>query len=256
MNNGNDNYTLRLFIVEDNPKLLQGLQTGLVATGDIALVGTAANSEQAIDGVLSQQPQVVLMDVELRDSELNGVQTAVALRREIPRLPVVFYSIADDDRFYRDFLNSGILSHYAYVRKGNYLLPQMVVPLLRDAISGRSFIAPDIEARVQAVRLKDEEDPMALLEPNERAVIALLAQGQTNRQIAEQLGLRDARAISRTNGQIYTAWGLNQTTTDEKVARTRASLIFNQQRMIIWDEQGQALVMTPTGKWVSLEDEE
>ena len=80
---------------------------------------------------------------------MNGIAAAVAIRREFPRLPVVFYSIQDDDAYYRAFQRSGILSHYAYVRKSNYLLPQMIVPLIRDALAGRSFIDPDIESRVQ-----------------------------------------------------------------------------------------------------------
>src|SRR3712207_9409005 len=73
-------------------------------------------------------------------------------------------------RSYRAFRRSGILSHYAYVRKSNYLLPQMIVPLLRDAAAGRSFIDPEIESRVQEVREKDEQSPMALLEPNEQEI--------------------------------------------------------------------------------------
>ena len=70
-----------------------------------------------------------------------------------PVYPVVFYSIQDDDAYFRAFRQAGILSHYAYVRKSNYLLPQMILPLLRDAVNGRSFIDPDIETRVQEVRL-------------------------------------------------------------------------------------------------------
>jgi DNA-binding NarL/FixJ family response regulator len=81
------------------------------------------------------------MDVQLA-GEMNGIQAAAAIRRELPRFPVVFYSIQDDDAYYRDFRRSGILSHYAYVRKSNYLLPAMILPLLKDACAGRSLIDP------------------------------------------------------------------------------------------------------------------
>src|SRR5947209_16584452 len=118
------------------------------------------------------------MDVQLA-GELNGVAAAVALRREFPRFPVVFYSIQDDESYYRDFRRSGILSHYAYVRKSNYLLPAMILPLLRGAVAGQSFIDPEIESRVQEVRHKDEQAPMALLEPNEQAVARMIAAGLT-----------------------------------------------------------------------------
>lgn len=51
----------------------------------------------------------------------------------------------------------------------------MIAPLLRDAYSGRSFIDPEIESRVQEVKYTDENSPMALLEPNEREVAKLLS---------------------------------------------------------------------------------
>jgi DNA-binding NarL/FixJ family response regulator len=175
----------------------------------------------------------------------------VAIRREFPRLPVVFYSIQDDDAYFRDFRRSGILSHYAYVRKSNYLLPQMILPLLKDAVAGRSFIDPEIEARVQEVRHKDEQSPFALLEPNEQAVARLLAQGLTNEQIATRLGFKDKRTISRVNGQIYAAWGLDLSTTEEKVARTRAALIAGAGRLIQWDAEGVAQIQDARGHWVA-----
>src|SRR3954451_14352624 len=98
----------------------------------------------------------------------------------------------------------------------------MIVPLLKDSVMGRSFIDPEIEARVQEVRRKDEQSPMALLEPSEQAVVQLLAEGLSNEQIAARMGFRDKRTISRTNGQIYAAWGLADSTVNEKIARTRA----------------------------------
>ena len=243
---------LTLLLVEDNERLRQALHAGLDETGLVQVVHACGAGEEAVDYCLERPPQVVLMDVQLA-GEMNGIEAAVAIRRERPRFPVVFYSIQNDDAYYRDFRRSGILSHYAYVRKSNYLLPQMIVPLLRDAASGRSFIDPDIETRVQEVRHKDEQSPMALLEPNEQEVARMLAQGMSNEQIADRLGFRDKRTISRINGQIYTAWGLNETTTAEKIARTRAAIIVNSGRLIYWDENGLARVLDERGEWVAYE---
>jgi DNA-binding NarL/FixJ family response regulator len=164
-------------------------------------------------------------------------------------MPVVFYSIQDDDAYYRDFRRSGILSHYAYVRKSNYLLPELIVPLIRDAVDGRSYIDPEIEARVHEVDRKDERSPMALLEPSEQQVARMLAAGMSNEQIAARLGFRDKRTISRTNGQIYAAWGLADSAADEKIARTRAALIVQSGRLIQWDKDGTALVQDERGAW-------
>lgn len=240
---------ITLLLVEDNQRLRPALAAGLNATGAVRVAGDCGSGEEALAHCLAEPPQAILMDVQLA-GQLNGIEAAVAIRREFPRLPVVFYSIQDDDAYYRAFRRSGILSHYAYVRKSNYLLPQMIVPLLRDAVAGRSFIDPEIESRVQEVREKDEQAPMALLEPNEQAVARMLARGMSNEQIAAQLGFRDKRSISRTNGQIYAAWGLADTATDEKVARTRAALIMHEGRLLMWDDQGAPHILDARGAWV------
>ncbi len=241
---------LEILLVEDNPSLRPAMQAGLEATGAVRVVGGCDSGEAALAHCLTHgPPQAILMDVRLA-GPLNGIQAAVAIRREFPRLPVVFYSIQDDDAYYRDFRRSGILTHYAYVRKSNYLLPAMIVPLLRDAVAGRGFIDPEIAARVQEVRQKDEQSPMALLEPNEQVVARMLGQGMTNEQIAARLGFQDKRTVSRTNGQIYAVWGLNETTVDEKVARTRAALIIRAGRLMAWTEDGTPQVMDERGAWV------
>ena len=243
----------KVLVVEDNEKLRKALTAGLEATGEVKVIYDCDSGEEALGHCLEQQqPDVILMDVQLA-GQMNGIEATVAIRREFPRQPVVLYSIQDDDAYYRAFRHSGILSHYAYVRKSNYLLPEMIVPLLEDAVAGRSFIDPEIEARVQEVRDKDDLSPLSLLEPNEQEVARMLAQGMTNEQIAAQMGFRDKRTISRTNGLIYAAWGLAGSTTDTKVARTRAALIVCEGRLILWDEAGTAWVMTERDKWVAWE---
>lgn len=245
---------MNVLIVEDNERLRSSLINGLQEQAGISIQHDCESGEAAITACLEDAADAILMDVQLA-GDMNGIQAAVEIRREFPRMPIVFYSIQDDDSYYRDFRRSGILSHYAYVRKSNHLLPDMVAALLKDAYAGRSFIDPEIEARVQEVRHKDEQSPMSLLEPNERAVAEMLGQGMTNEQIASQLGFRDKRTISRTNGQIYATWGLNATSTDEKIARTRAAIIARTDIMMRWDEDGSAYVLNERGDWDAWEGE-
>ncbi|MCG3207456.1 MAG: Chemotaxis response regulator protein-glutamate methylesterase [Anaerolineae bacterium] len=243
---------LQLLLVEDNAKLRAALKTGLEQTGRVCVCHNCDSGEAALTYCQQQPPEAILMDVQLA-GPMNGIDAAVAIRRELPRLPVVFYSIQDDDDYYRAFRRSGILSHYAYVKKSNFLLPAMILPLLVDAVAGRSFIDPDIEARVQEVRHKDAHAPLDLLEPAEQEVARLLAQGLTNEQIAARLGFKDKRTISRINGQIYAAWGLNASATAEKVARTRAALILREGRLLAWDDDGRPQIMGPHGNWEAWE---
>ncbi len=243
---------LNLLIVEDNERLRAALRAGLEATQAVQAGPGCPSGEEALQMCLASPPDVILMDVQLAGA-LNGIEAAVAIRREFPRLPVVFYSIQDDDEYYRAFRSAGILSHYAYVRKSNYLLPELILPLLQEAVAGKSFIDPEIESRVQEVRHKDEQAPMALLEPNEQAVARMLAAGLTNEQIAARMGFRDKRTISRTNGQIYAAWGLTASATDEKVARTRAAIIVRAGRLLHWDADGVPHALDERGEWVAWE---
>lgn len=243
-----------ILIVEDNSNLRTALVQGLEDTEKVKVVHHCASGEEALNFCLKNAPEAILMDVQLA-GEINGIQAAVEIRKEFPRIPVIFYSIQDEDDYFRDFRRSGILSHYAYVRKSNYLLPHMIVPLIMDAIAGRSVIDPEIEARVQEVRQMDEQSPMAMLEPNEKEVARMLGEGMTNEQIAAKLGFKDKRTISRTNGQIYTTWGLNTSSTDEKIARTRAAIIARTGRMMHWDDGGQAYVLDERGEWQPWEEE-
>ncbi len=240
--------SLRILVVEDNPRLRPALCRGLDATGAVQVIASCDSGEDALDLCLRQPPDAILMDVQLA-GVMNGIEAAVAIRREFPRMPIVFYSIQDDDEYYRQFRRAGVLTHFAYVRKSNYLLPEMLIPLFRDAVDGRSFIDPDIADRVQEVQRKDANDPMALLEPNERQVARMLAQGLTNEQIAARLGFRDKRTISRVNGQIYAAWDLKHSAADEKVARTRAALIARLGILIHWDDEGNAYVLNQQDEW-------
>src|SRR5437773_11888426 len=126
---------IKLLLVEDNENLRDALSSGLEATGAVRVVEGCESGEAALTLCLAKTPEVILMDVQLA-GRMNGIEAGVAIRREFPRMPIVFYSIQDDDAYYRSFRRSGILSHYAYVRKSNYLLPPMIVPLLTDAVHG------------------------------------------------------------------------------------------------------------------------
>jgi DNA-binding NarL/FixJ family response regulator len=235
---------LQVLLVEDNPHLRPALKAGLEAIEDVSVIFNCPSGEEALEFCLQFQHDqaniVLLMDVQLAGA-MNGIQTAIAIRREFPRFPVIFYSIQDEDIYFREFRGSGILSHFAYVKKTNFLLPNMLVPLMKSVINGDKYIDSEIDARLREVQEKDEHNPMELLEPNEREVARLLADGLTNEQIASRMGFRDKRTISRINGQIYRVWGLNQSTTDEKIARTRAAIILHAGRLLTWDANGELI---------------
>jgi len=92
---------LQTLLVEDNLKLRRALKTGLEITGAVQIVHACGSGEDALAYFLNNNPpDVILMDVQL-EGEINGIQAAVEIRREYPRHPIVFYSIQDDDTYYR-----------------------------------------------------------------------------------------------------------------------------------------------------------
>ncbi|TGL50687.1 DNA-binding response regulator [Leptospira wolffii] len=241
-------HPLKILVVEDNAKLRRAMVSGLKEFSDLNIVSDCGSGEEAYEYCLREDVDALLLDVKL-EGRWNGIDTIVNIRKEFPRKPVVIYSIQDSDEYFRSFRRSGILSHYAYVRKSNYLLPSMVRPLLLLASDGKSFIDPEIESRVSEVREKDENSPLSILEPNERIVAEMLSQGMSNEQIAAKLGFKDKRTVSRINGQIYAAWDLNETNADEKVARTRATLIVISDRFLQWEEDGKVFYRNSSGEW-------
>ncbi|AJR12936.1 response regulator receiver domain protein [Leptospira interrogans str. 2003000735] len=243
---------LNLLIVEDNERLRKSLIEGMKEFAKLKISYDCAKGEEAIDFALKNEFDVLLADVRLAGT-LSGIETIVAIRKEYPRKPVVIYSIQDSDEYFRSFRKAGILSHYAYVRKSNYLLPQMIVPLIELAYEGKSFIDPEIETRIVEVKDQDENSPMAILEPNEKIVAKMLGEGLSNEQIAARLGFKDKRTISRINGQIYAAWDLNESNSDEKVARTRAALIVRENRFLQWEEDGNVYYRNGSGDWIRWE---
>ena len=80
---------LKILLVEDNSSLRGAMKTGLEATGEVQVRGEVASGEDTLTLCLDSPPEAILMDVQLA-GEMNGIQAAVAVRRELPRLPVVF----------------------------------------------------------------------------------------------------------------------------------------------------------------------
>jgi Response regulator containing a CheY-like receiver domain and an HTH DNA-binding domain len=101
------NDALQILLVEDNERLRPAMKNGLENTRKVNIVGDFPTGEEALEHCLAgSRPDAVLMDVQLA-GQMNGIEAAIAIRREFPRLPIVFYSIQDEDEYYRTFRRSG-----------------------------------------------------------------------------------------------------------------------------------------------------
>src|SRR5438876_10556878 len=95
---------IKVWLVDDHGPWRIALREGLQATGSVLVLCEASTGQEAIRRVLELDIDVILMDVQLQDAQagrkaISGVGAALAIRRERPRLPVVFYSIQDYDEY-------------------------------------------------------------------------------------------------------------------------------------------------------------
>jgi len=144
-------------------------------------------------------------------------------------------------------LAANLSSHYALVLRTTYRLPSQYLTIIRDLCLGKTYIEPAIARHIPTVRFRHMQSPTRLLSSRESQVIARMAHGMANVHIAHTLGLKDAREVSRLNGDVYAALGLPLTGADEKVARTRAALIYLCDLVLHWDDAGRPVYLEPDG---------
>ncbi len=181
--------TIRVLIVDDHEMVRIGLRTILTGAGGIAVVGEAGSAAEAVAAVASHRPEVVLMDVRLPDG--SGIEACREIRAAHPEVRVlILTSYADDEA-----VMSAILAGAS-----GYLLKQAKAQALVDAITtirgGGSLLDPlvtlRIMERIRAQALHPEpDDPLASLSEQERRVLALIAEGRTNHEIAAALVLSE-----------------------------------------------------------------
>ncbi len=114
---------MRLLIVEDDDINRNDLRLEFNKLEDVQVSGAFRTGEEALEACRRQLPDVILMDVQLPPGGMNGIETAVAIRREFPRCPIVFYSIEKKGDYIRAFRRAQFRTRYAYVYKLHYLSP-------------------------------------------------------------------------------------------------------------------------------------
>jgi DNA-binding NarL/FixJ family response regulator len=180
--------TIRLFLVDDHEVLRIGLRTLFNETEGIRVVGEASTAVAAAAEAARLKPDIVLMDVRLPDG--SGIDACRTIRAARPETRVLFLtSFADDDAVLATVLAGA----------AGFLLKEVssdqLVSAVRTVAEGRSILDPAVTQRVLA-RLQDVSTPVPEsktedLSPQERRVLALVAEGKTNKEIATVLDLSD-----------------------------------------------------------------
>src|SRR6058998_3185227 len=182
---------IRILLVDDQALFREGLRTLLSVRDGIEIVGEAANGEEALQGVKSLKPQVVLMD--LRMPVLDGVAANRRIHAEHPASRVIILTTFDDDEDVFEGLRAGAVG---------YLLKDAPSEKLAEAIHvaarGETFLQPSVAAKVVAefarMTKRSTEASESITEPlseREFEILRLIGQGASNREIASTLFLAE-----------------------------------------------------------------
>ncbi len=177
---------LRIELVDDHEVVREGLKVLLNAQDDIEVVGEAATVAEAVRRVGYDSPDVVVLDVRLPDG--SGIEACREIRARWPDVRVLMLtSFADDEALFSSIM-AGASGYVLKQIKGTDL-----VESVRRVGRGESLLDPEMTDRVfRRIRGEEPDDPLlARLSKQERKILDLIAEGLTNRQIAERMFLAE-----------------------------------------------------------------
>ena len=173
--------SIRLVLVEDQTLMRQGLKTILDLEPGLEVVGEANNGEAGIQKALELRPDVVLMDVQM-PGNLNGVQATAALCAAWPEAKVIILTTFDRDDYVYQGIRAGALGYLLKDTPADKL-----INTIRRVHTGEVFIQPEIASRALRELVRPQANPLEPLSDRERDVLVFLAQGHSNKDIAEKL---------------------------------------------------------------------
>ncbi len=198
--------TTRIFLVDDHEIVRRGLRELLEAHEGFEVVGEAGTAEQAMARIPATHPDVAVVDLRLPDG--NGVEVCREVRSTAPDVQCLIFTSFSDDEALFDAIMAGA---------AGYLLKQIRGHDLVDAIervaAGQSLLDPAVTARVleRLRRPPEPDDRLSRLTDQERKILDLIAEGLTNRQIAERIFLAE-KTVKNYVSNILAKLGMERRT--------------------------------------------
>lgn len=197
---------IRLLLVDDHEVVRSGLRMLLENEAGLMIEGEANNGGQALELVEKLNPDVVIMDITLPD--ISGIDATRQIKASHPKVAVVALTIHEDQQYFFEMLQAGA-SGYVPKRAA----PDDLITAIRAAYRGETYIYPSLAKLLVKdflARGGEEEtrETMSGLTPREQEVLALLAEGKTNDEIAGLLTI-SAHTVARHRENLMGKLGLH-----------------------------------------------
>jgi DNA-binding NarL/FixJ family response regulator len=207
-------------LAEDLHLLREGLVALLRAHG-FEVVAAVESGPELLAALVGERPDVAVVDVRLPPTFTDeGLQAALAARRQVPGLPVLVLSQHVEQLYARELLADGS-GGVGYLLKDRVFNGEQFVDAVRRVAGGGTAMDPEVIARLLASNARNE--PLGRLTPREREVLELMAEGRSNAAIAQRLFLSDS-AVGKHTASIFTKLGLAPSDDDNR--RVLAVLAF------------------------------
>ncbi|RIQ34119.1 response regulator [Jiangella rhizosphaerae] len=197
---------MRVVIAEDDTLLREGLVL-LLASEGIEVAAAVDNADDFLAAVAAERPDAAVVDVRLPPGFTDeGIAAAAAARRERPGLPVLVLSAYVEDSYATELLAGGA-DGVGYLLKERVGKVEQFLDALHRVVAGGTVMDPEVVSQLMVRRRAD--DPVRTLTPREREVLALMAEGLANPDIAERLVVTET-AVSKHIRNIFAKLGLAQ----------------------------------------------
>jgi DNA-binding NarL/FixJ family response regulator len=175
---------IRVLVVDDHPVVRRGLSACLAEQPPLLVVGEAADGEEAVRQTRALKPDIVLVDINM--PRMDGLQVTEVLRRETPKVRVVILSVHNRPEYVQRVTRAGAR---AYLLKDTP--PAELVRVLELVHRGEIFFSPEVaqSALNQFVTSGGKPQGLNRISRREREVLAAVAGGKSNKQIASDLGV-------------------------------------------------------------------
>ena len=171
---------IQVVVADDHELVREGIIKLLEITGDVEILAEAADGLEAVAAVRKHLPDLVLLDLNM--PRMNGIDAIKKVKEISPKIKVLILTIHDDEEYVYEVTKAGA---EGFIQKD--VKPDDLRQAIYDVLEGKTVFPTSVTEKVEKNVPQDEEHTIEKLSKRETQVLELLAQGMSNRELAEEL---------------------------------------------------------------------